>query len=228
MLAQELRYCIKNQETIQKLAERTYKRVLLGKDLGLVANSCDFILLEKKCAQYAEKEKILYRVLERDEIRILSEIDRYEIIEEVYRVRDGKLVLEKEYREEIDISDESEVIEDYIQDYDGGGTFIGAFDGEKPVGLSGICGNLIGENKDMIQLSSLWVSNKYRKKGIGRQLIFMLKEKAKQSGAKKLYVSATPSKNTVDFYRSVGFYLTTPVKELFEDEPKDIHMDMLL
>ena len=174
-----------------------------------------------------EKE-IIYRVLERDEIRILSEIDRYEIIEEIYRFRDGKLVLEKEYREEIDISDASEVIEDYIQDCDGGGTFIGAFDGEKPVGLSGICGNLIGEKKDMIQLSSLWVSNKYRKKGIGRQLISVLKESAKQSGAKKLYVSSTPSKNTVDFYRGVGFDLTTPVKELFEDEPEDIHMDMLL
>jgi len=56
LLAQELRYCINNQETIQKLAERTYKRVLLGKDLGLVANSCDFLLLEKKCAEYGEKK----------------------------------------------------------------------------------------------------------------------------------------------------------------------------
>ena len=175
-----------------------------------------------------EKEKIIYRVLERDEIRKLNEIDRYEIVEEVYYFRDGQLVLEKEYREIIDISDISEVIEDYIEDYDDGGTFIGAFDGEKLVGLSGIGGKLIGENKDMIQLTSLWVSNKYRKKGIGRQLISMLKEKAKQSGAKKLYVSATPSKNTVDFYRGIGFDLTTPVKELFEDEPEDIHMDMLL
>jgi len=52
LLAQELRYCIKNQIVIQHLAERTYKRVLLGKDLGLVANSCDFCLLEQKCIEY--------------------------------------------------------------------------------------------------------------------------------------------------------------------------------
>ena len=52
LLAQELRYCIKNQDTIQRLAERTYKRVLLGKDLGLVANSCDFLFLEQKCREY--------------------------------------------------------------------------------------------------------------------------------------------------------------------------------
>ena len=175
-----------------------------------------------------EKEKIIYRVLLRDEIRKLNEIDRYEIVEEVYYFRDGKLVLEKEYREVIDISDISEVIEDYIEDYDDGGTFIGAFDGEKLAGLSGISGKLIGENKDMIQLTSLWVSNKYRKKGIGRQLVSMLKEKAKQSGAKKLYVSAYPSKNTVDFYRGVGFDLTTPIKELYEAESEEIHMNMLI
>ena len=54
LLAQELRYCIKNQEEIQRLAERTYKRVLLGKDLGLVANGCDFRLLEQKCLEYME------------------------------------------------------------------------------------------------------------------------------------------------------------------------------
>lgn len=47
LLSQELRYCIKNQETIRHLAERTYKRVLLGKNPGLLANSCDFRLLEQ-------------------------------------------------------------------------------------------------------------------------------------------------------------------------------------
>jgi protein AbiQ len=52
LLAQELRCCIKNQSVIQNLAERTYKQVLLGKDLGLVANSCDFSLLEQKCLVY--------------------------------------------------------------------------------------------------------------------------------------------------------------------------------
>jgi len=52
LLAQELRYCIKNQQIIQHLAERTYKRVLLGKNPGLIANSCDFLLLEEKCTSY--------------------------------------------------------------------------------------------------------------------------------------------------------------------------------
>ena len=52
LLAQELQYCIQNQEQIQHLAERTYKRVLLGKNPGLLVNSCDFLLLEEKCKDY--------------------------------------------------------------------------------------------------------------------------------------------------------------------------------
>ena len=54
LLAQELRFCIKNQAVIQRLAERTYKRVLLGKNIGLVVNSCDFRLLEQKCHEFGK------------------------------------------------------------------------------------------------------------------------------------------------------------------------------
>lgn len=54
LLSQELTYCIDNQDDIRKLAYRTYKRVLLGKDKGLVHNSCDFLLLEEKCQEYIQ------------------------------------------------------------------------------------------------------------------------------------------------------------------------------
>ena len=52
LLAQELRYCIKNQAIIQHLAERTYHRVLIGKDNGLVINSCAFQILEAAANLY--------------------------------------------------------------------------------------------------------------------------------------------------------------------------------
>jgi len=55
LLSQELRFCIKNQDEIQLLAERTYRRVLMGKDKGLVCNSCDFRYLEEKCRTYIQK-----------------------------------------------------------------------------------------------------------------------------------------------------------------------------
>lgn len=52
LLAQELRFCINNQDKIRALAQRTYNRVLLGKNLGLVHNSCAFKLLEEKYLEY--------------------------------------------------------------------------------------------------------------------------------------------------------------------------------
>lgn len=54
LVAQELRYCIRNEAVIRRLAERTYRRVQLGKDPGLVENSCDFSLLEGKCLAYSQ------------------------------------------------------------------------------------------------------------------------------------------------------------------------------
>jgi len=174
------------------------------------------------------EQNIAYKILSRGEIFKFDEIDRYELIEEIYYLRDDKLVLEKEYCEVKDFGYMPERIGDLLDIYDNGGTLAGAFDGDKLVGLGSICGELIGKEKNMIQLATLHVSTNYRDRGIGRKIVFILKEKAKQIGAEKLYVSATPSKHTVDFYRGAGFELTPPVKELFEKEPEDIHMEMLL
>lgn len=55
LVAQELRYCIKNQDEIRKRAERTYRRVSLGFNRGLVENSCDFALLEAACTVYGQQ-----------------------------------------------------------------------------------------------------------------------------------------------------------------------------
>jgi hypothetical protein len=53
--------------------------------------------------------------------------------------------------------------------------------------------------------------------------------KAKKLGASKLYISATPFKNTVDFYMRIGGKLAVEInEELFELEPYDIHLDLEL
>lgn len=56
LLSQELRYCIKNQEIIQHLVERTYRRIPFWKKPGLIANSSDFGLLEQVYSSYIQKE----------------------------------------------------------------------------------------------------------------------------------------------------------------------------
>ena len=67
LLSKELRCCVNNQDTIRRLAQRTYKRVLEAKDQGLVYNSCDFLLLEEKCISYMKehsKEKAISKETE--------------------------------------------------------------------------------------------------------------------------------------------------------------------
>ena len=51
--------------------------------------------------------------------------------------------------------------------------------------------------------------------------------KARETNARKLYISATPSENTINFYINMGCVVTQEIDEaLFELEPEDIHLVM--
>ena len=117
-----------------------------------------------------------------------------------------------------------------LQDiYDRGGTIFGAFNGSKIVGVIALDNEFIGMNKNQLNLAGLWVENQYRKMGVGKALVELVKNKAREMGAKKLYVSATPSRNTVKFYMNRDFRLAKEINEkLFELEPEDIHMEFIL
>ena len=64
-------------------------------------------------------------------------------------------------------------------------------------------------------------------KKIGQHLVEEIKKVARSYQAKKLYISATPTKATVDFYLKAGACLTKEIdQELFDLEPLDIHLEM--
>ncbi len=172
-----------------------------------------------------------YRLLNKEEIKRVNEIDRTEVIEHIYYYREEKLELVKEFcsvnkwnHEEVQIHTSS------LNDICNRGGFIfGAFDGSNLVGIISLDNEFIGRNKDQLNLAGFWVSKDYRKMGIGKTLVKLVKEKAKEMGAKKLYVSATPSENTVNFYMNRGFELAKEiVGKLYELEPEDIHMECIL
>lgn len=175
-----------------------------------------------------------YRLLSREEIERLNEIDRSEIIEKLYYIKDGQLELKDEFydvKNEWWIHEEVEkILLPRLRDlFDRGGTVIGAFDGAKIAGMVALESKWIGIEKDQLKLDILFVSKIYRKAGVGRQLMNLAMEKAREQGAKKLYISATPSKNTVDFYMSLGAIPATEIdQELFKLEPEDIHLELKL
>lgn len=170
-----------------------------------------------------------YRQMHKDELHRVAELDRREVIEYIYYFRDGKLELEKEHWNIPEWSTEQK--QEYnqrLQDiYQRGGTVIGAFKGSKIAGIIALDHEFFGSNMDRLNLAALWVSQLFRDRGVGRHLVELVKKKAKALNAKSLYVSATPSKKTVEFYLRCGFQ---PAKEidpkLFELEPEDIHMEL--
>jgi len=176
-------------------------------------------------------DEIKYRELLRKEISKLNQLDRTEIIDDIYYVRDGVLVLEKEHYDVPDWSDSEKQrrIENLQIVFDEGATFTGAFDGHKLVGMSVLNHNPVRSGDNRLNLEGLWVSHKYRGKGIGKRLFQIAAEEAKKRNAKGMYVSATPSKNTVHFYKRLGCKRAEPIDDyLFEKEPEDVHLEMIL
>ena len=99
---------------------------------------------------------------------------------------------------------------------------IGAFAGDELVGLASLRYQL---QPGMAQLTTLHVSQAYRRRGVASQLIVEVMRMAREAGAARLYVSAVPSESAIGFYTSLSFCPTdAPDPDMFALEPEDIHM----
>ena len=171
------------------------------------------------------------RSLARGEIPAVWTIDRSELIEAFYFLEDGALALRSE-REEVDgwPPGEAEKYTPLLEAcHDRGGWFHGLFAGERLVGAAVLDARWIGRQRDQLQLAFLHVGHSHRGRGLGRDLFRLAAEEARRRGAKALYVSATPSQHTIDFYLRQGCRVAAePDPELLELEPYDIHLECLL
>jgi len=170
------------------------------------------------------------------EIRTLTErelpgvwaIDRREHIANIYRLQDGELVLEphsvdvpgwKPGQRESDAPRFRAVLQR-------GGVAWAVFDGDDIVAAAVVDVKPVGVARDLIKFDWLQVSRDYRGRGFGGLLLEKAQEIARDRGAAGLYVSATPSENTVNFYLGRGATLVAePDPELYAYEPEDIHLE---
>lgn len=98
----------------------------------------------------------------------------------------------------------------------------GAIDDGNIIGFASVEKEMQGER---IVLDMMQVTRKYRGQGIGKRLFQQAKEKAKEIGAKQLYISAFSSEETIEFYKSRGCEITDqPIIKIAEDEPFDVQM----
>jgi len=168
------------------------------------------------------------RDLLREEIEQVWNIDRSEVLDNVYHLENGALVLKPQH---IDVRGwppgEAEKYTPILLDcFDRGGWFHGLFDQAELVGVVVVDNKRIGKRKDRLQLEFLHVSSAYRNRGLGAQLFELAKVTARERGARRLYISATPSEHTINFYSRLGCEIARePDPELLELEPEDIHLE---
>lgn len=168
------------------------------------------------------------RPLTRSEIPYVWQIDRSEIIDRVYHLREGQLVLEPEYYNMHGWpAGEPEHYTPFLMEcFDHGGHFWGAFAGELLIGTVVLENRFVGKAKDTLQMKFLHISKNFRKQGLGKKLFTLAAQQAVELEARKIYISASPSENTVNFYLRMGCVLVSEVDEgLFALEPDDIHLE---
>lgn len=107
-----------------------------------------------------------------------------------------------------------------------GGLCVGLFNShDQLIGVQIVSNQLITDYPEAKLLQYFYVDADHQGQGIGALLMHSAVESAQLLGAKQLYISATPSKRTVDFYLKHGAQLLAqPDQHLWKLEPEDIHL----
>lgn len=170
-----------------------------------------------------------YRELALSEIDLIRGIDRSEKVDSIYRLLDGSLLeVAENYEMKGFKPDELEaVIRRQKMLLRNGGWVFGAFEDGELVGVASLENRFRGIQHPYCKMDILFVSSEYRRQGIASVLLGMCLEAAGSIGGHRLYISATESKNTVDFYIHRGARLVeVPDPELLRMEPVDIHLEV--
>jgi predicted N-acetyltransferase YhbS len=169
-----------------------------------------------------------FRALERGEIELIWTIDRREVIENIYRLEAGELRLEPHNFDVQGWPPDTPLTTTPLlyESFDRGAEFFGAFDAGALVGAAVVDTRWRGPSRDLLQLELLHVSRDYRARGVGSGLFEQARDAARARGARGLYISATPTENTIRFYdRRVSALISMPDPDLYAREPEDIHLE---
>jgi ribosomal protein S18 acetylase RimI-like enzyme len=165
-----------------------------------------------------------------DDVGVVAAIDRSEHVDREYEVVEGELrerpVTMVDIPAWTSYGTGSHTVASKIDFCHGrlveGGQLLAAFEGKRVLGVAVVEPAF---DPPLARLAFLHVSRPYRRSGVGAALWRSAVRAATGAAAEALYVSATPTGSTVDFYLSQGCALATPPHpRLFDEEPDDIHL----
>lgn len=174
-------------------------------------------------------DPIIFRDLELHETGRIAEIDRAEEIAGYYILEHKALKFISAYEKvkAFDPLELNDLLHHQQKLLEEGGKVIGAFSGIALVAVVSVERKKRGSGSNYCKMDILYVSKNYRGLNIGKHLLEESKKVARFFGAEKLYISATPTKHTIDFYLKQGAVITQePDEELLKKEPDDIHLEM--
>jgi len=183
------------------------------------------------------REGLVLRELEKGDLRpdLFEHFIRFQEVKNVLR-RDenGEWTVvdlhERAFTEYWDDEDKREYVEEVLAGcFDCGGFVWGVFDDGRLVGFACLLSEPLGSEKQYLQLSQLHVSADYRGMGAGKELLLAAAKKAKELGAKKVYISAHSAVESQRFYERLGCVDAAEVCEkLVALEPYDRQMEFFV
>jgi GNAT superfamily N-acetyltransferase len=158
---------------------------------------------------------------------LLADLDRSESVAMLYAVRGGEIVPLGHGEEVPQWSGAwlAGVLRFVRQHLEAAGTGVGAFDGDRLAGVAVLGGEPVGGDPELLQLALLHVGRPYRRLGLAARLLAEVRREAVLRGARRLYISATPSEGALRFYLGQGARLAeSPDPALLALEPEDVHL----
>ena len=163
---------------------------------------------------------------------LLQHFNRYQEVNRCVRMENDKWVLKDiPFIEQWDEAIKKEIIDiDFTNCINSGGVVWGVFNERNEViGFACLLSNFFGSENQYLQLMQIHTSYEYRSRGIGKDLFKLCTDKARELGAKKLYISTHSAEESQNFYENIGCVDAQEVnKKLAELEPYDRQMEFVL
>ncbi|MGN1341442.1 MAG: GNAT family N-acetyltransferase [Oscillospiraceae bacterium] len=160
----------------------------------------------------------------------LDDFIRHQQVTECWRRANGKMELQPVcFVEDWDIAKRRSIAGEILSCIKDSGFAYGAFSGGVVVGYICVSDKRFGSEGQYIELTLFHVSEPFRRMGIGQELFRLACAQARKLGAKKLYISAHSSKESIYAYRRFGCVEAEEINhEIAENEPYDIQMEYRL